>query len=909
MLAKTPSSRAKRAVQSHEDYIASGMTPMMAQYSVLKDAHPDSLLFYRMGDFYELFNDDAIQASKTLDITLTKRGKSDGTNIPMCGVPFHAYEPYLAKLIRAGFKVAICEQTETPAEAKARAKAEGRPSSKVLVNRDVIRIVTQGTLTEETLLNARENNYLASIAKTCGEYALAWLELSTGSFFVQSLNPSALLCAIERIMPSEILIAESVWGDHSELALHASVITPQPDHLWNTENTTQTLKTLYDTKSLESLGGFSRAEISACGVIVDYINRTQIDNTPKLSLPQRLKQGGNVEIDAATRRNLELTRTTAGERKGSLLDTIDTTITPAGARMLQNCLSAPLTDIARIHKRHDRVTLFTDSLSLRNVIREKLKSLPDMERALSRLNIGRGGPRDLTIIRDSLIQSEKIRSIIQSDSVARSVLSDILKSLAQQPQLAHLQDELKLALLEEPPLLARDGDFIAKGYNRKLDELNLLKNESRRLIASLQTKYQRDTGIDKLKISHNKILGYFIEVNPKFADTLMVGKNQEQSSNPFIHRQTMANAMRFTTPELAELERDIISAGEKSLALELEIFETLQNKIIELGHYIVLYAKALAAIDVSSALADLAVDMNYTRPIIDESLTFDVQAARHPVVEQALTSENGNFTPNDCNLDEDQSLWLITGPNMAGKSTFLRQNALIAIMAQIGAFVPAEHAHIGIIDKIFSRVGASDDLAKGHSTFMVEMVETAAILNQATERSLVILDEIGRGTATFDGLSIAWACVEQLHEVNKSRALFATHYHELTALTTNLARLTCYSMQVKEWDGDIIFLHSVAPGAADRSYGIHVAKLAGLPTNVIQRAEEVLKTLESAQQAGSVSSLADDLPLFKAEITPSASSQNSELDTLLTQIDPDALTPREALELLYKIKDTHTMEC
>ncbi len=902
----------QQSAKTADDYIAGGMTPMMAQYTMLKEAHPDALLFYRMGDFYELFNDDARTASKALDITLTKRGKSDGTSTPMCGVPFHAYEPYLAKLIRAGFKVAICEQTETPAEAKARAKAEGRPTSKTLVNREVVRVVTQGTLTEDTLLNARENNYLAAIAQISGEYALSWLELSTGSFYVQSLQAETLLAAIERITPREILLADSLLEKHEELTLHRGIITPQPAHLWSSENTANTLKTLYDTKSLESLGNYSRAEISACGVIVDYINRTQIGQIPQLSLPHRFKQGGTVEIDAATRRNLEITRTTTGERKGSLLATMDYTITPAGARMLQDCLSAPLTDITQINQRLDRITLFADTLPLRSMIREQLKSLPDMERALSRLNIGRGGPRDLTMIRDGLIQSELIRSQIQSDPAAKKTLADILKSLAAQSALCHLQDELKLAMLDEPPMLARDGGFIATGYNKKLDNLSLLKNESRRLIATLQARYQQETGVEKLKITYNKILGYFIEVNPKFADKLMVGsktgQDNEQSSNPFIHRQTMANAMRFTTPELAELERDITSAGEKALALELEIFEELQNKIIKLGHHITLYAKALAAIDIASALAELAVDMNHTRPIIDDSLTFDIHAARHPVVEQALKAQNETFIPNDCDLGETQSLWLITGPNMAGKSTFLRQNALIAIMAQIGAFVPAEQAHIGVVDKVFSRVGASDDLAKGHSTFMVEMVETAAILNQATERSLVILDEIGRGTATFDGLSIAWACVEQLHEVNKSRALFATHYHELTALTTKLPHLTCYSMQVKEWEGDIIFMHTVAKGAADRSYGIHVAKLAGIPKNVILRAEEVLTTLQSGKQSGRLSKLADDLPLFRVESPAPVPEQNTKLEQLLANIEPDTLSPREALELIYQIKETHKEE-
>jgi len=900
------SEKKSKQPQSLEDYIAAGYTPMMAQYHTLKDAHPDSLLFYRMGDFYELFYDDAIQASQTLDITLTKRGKSDGTDVPMCGVPFHSYEPYLAKLIKNGFKVAICEQTETPEEAKARAKREGRPASKVLVNREVVRVVTQGTLTEDSLLSARENNYLAALAHIGADYALAWLELSTGAFHVQHIAPDSLAAEIERIAPSELLAPESLQQKLEEAGIDKTIRTALPDHLWNSDSAQHVLQQHYDASALSRLGQISRAESSACAAIIAYIERTQKADIPQLTIPQQFKPGGTMEIDTATRRNLELTRTQRGERKGSLLASIDYTITPGGARMLQDCLSAPLTDIAKINRRLDRVTLFADNLSLRSMLREQLKSLPDMERALSRISIGRGGPRDLSMVRDGLIQSERIRGQIQSDKDAQQILSDILESLQQQPELANLQDELKQALKEDPPLLARDGGFIAQGYNNKLDELSSLKSESRSMIADLQAQYQQETGIDKLKISYNKILGYFIEVNPRHADKLMISKDNaaEQSSNPFIHRQTMANAMRFSTPELAELERDIMGAGEKALALELELFEALQEKVTASAHHILLYAKALSAIDIASALAELAVDRNYTRPTIDESLRFDISAGRHPVVEHALKKQNEAFVPNNCDLSDAQRLWLLTGPNMAGKSTFLRQNALIAILAQIGSFVPADSAHIGIVDKVFSRVGASDDLARGQSTFMVEMVETAAILNRATDRSLVILDEIGRGTATFDGLSIAWACVEQLHEANKSRALFATHYHELTALTEKLEHLTSHSMQVKEWEGDIIFLHSVGQGSADRSYGIHVAKLAGIPAPVIKRAEEVLATLQSGEQSGRLSKLADDLPLFHTTLEDSAGQQpaDSQLAQMLETLDPDAMTPREALEFLYTLK-------
>ncbi|HHK75013.1 MAG TPA: DNA mismatch repair protein MutS, partial [Rhizobiales bacterium] len=617
--------------------------------------------------------------------------------------------------------------------------------------------------------------------------------------------------------------------------------------------------------------------------------------------PRQISMGAVMEIDAATRRSLELTRTITGERKGSLLDAIDRTITGAGARALQSYLAAPLTDLDAINTRLSRVQCFVDEPNLRALMREQLKAAPDMERALARLSVDRGGPRDLAMIRDGLTQSEIIRAQIQSNENAVHVLDEPLKSLKQKPDLAALQDCLHLALVPEPPFMTRDGGFIEKRYSNKLDQLRTLRDESRRLIASLQTKYQKDTGIDKLKISFNNVLGYFIEVTAKHGDRLMV--TDEDGSNPYVHRQTLASVMRFTTPDLAELERDISSAAEKSLAIEQEIFSELVSLVMTLAEPIGAVARTLSTLDVSSALAALAADFDYTRPVIDDSLAFTLEDARHPVVENALRRQSKQFVPNDCDLGPAQRLWLLTGPNMAGKSTFLRQNALIAILAQIGSFVPATSAHIGLIDRLFSRVGASDDLARGRSTFMVEMVETAAILNQATERSLVILDEIGRGTATFDGLSIAWACVENLHEVNKCRALFATHYHELTSLTSSLSSLSCHSMQVKEWKGDIIFMHAVVPGTADRSYGIHVGKLAGLPPAVITRAEEILKLLQSGEQSGALARLADDLPLFTAMAdNPQKSLGPTELEKKLSEITPDTLTPKEALEHLYELK-------
>ncbi|MCK5284884.1 MAG: DNA mismatch repair protein MutS [Alphaproteobacteria bacterium] len=882
------------ASKTLDEFLKEGHTPMMAQYMEIKERYPDSLLFYRMGDFYELFHDDAIKASEALNITLTKRGKSSGNDIPMCGVPFHSYEPYLAKLIRAGYKVAICEQTETPKEAKDRAKAEGKPASKSLVNRDVVRVVTKGTLTEDTLLDARENNYLSAIAKVSGQYGIAWVELSTGAFHVQAVRQNDLLTSIERIEPKEILLSDQLAQNFQ----HNDKLTIQPSSLFDSENARKRLEKIFGVATLESFGGFSRAEIAASGALIDYIERTQLGHMPYLSKPKQITDGCTLKIDAATRRNLELTRTLTGERKGSLLSTIDRTITGAGARLLQAQLSAPLTNIQEINMRLDRITCFIENIQLRTILRELLKTMPDMERALARLNVGRGSPRDLSTIRDGLTQSEIIRAQLQSNEHISAIFKDILKNLKSDNNLIQFQDCLKQALLETPPALARDGGFITKNYHQKLDDLRTMRDESRHLIAELQNNYQKDTGINKLKIKHNNVLGYFIEVPARHGDAMMSNTN-------YIHRQTMANAVRFTTPTLAELERDISSAGEKALALELEILNELIKKCTDLSEKIGTQARAIATLDTSSALAELATEMNYSRPVLNTGLDFDIRDGRHPVVEAALKKQSEPFIPNNCNLGKEKKLWLLTGPNMAGKSTFLRQNALIAILAQTGSYVPANSAHIGIIDNIFSRVGASDDLARGHSTFMVEMIETAAILNQATERSLVILDEIGRGTATFDGLSIAWGTLEHLHEINKCRALFATHYHELTSLTSKLPTLSCHSMQTKEWKGNIIFMHSVINGTANRSYGIHVAKLAGIPPSVINRAEEILTLLQSSEQSGALTKLADDLPLFSNSQNTSTSNESSALKNFISKIKPDTLTPKEALDILYKIKELH----
>ncbi|MFM9842082.1 MAG: DNA mismatch repair protein MutS [Dongiaceae bacterium] len=870
-------------------------TPAMAQYLASKRAHPDCLLFYRMGDFYELFFEDAVKAAKALDIALTKRGQHDGQDIPMCGVPAHAMDGYLAKLIRNGFKVAVCEQMEDPAEAKKRGGA------KAVVRREVIRVVTSGTLTEDALLDARRHNYLVALADAGGEIGLAWLDMSTGDFQTQPIAAVELGAALARLDPGEILLADRLLRDVKLFELFSdwkSALSPLPNPRFDSENGRRRLEKLYGVQALEGFGGFSRAELAAAGALVDYVETTQQGKLPRLSPPKRLARGAVLEIDAATRRNLELMRSLGGERQGSLLSAIDRTRSGAGARLLAAWLSAPLTDPQGIAARQDMVAYFVAQEDLRGTLRERLRRVPDMERALSRLSLSRGGPRDLAAVRDALIEAAALRQQLESPpklGALPAALAETVRNLGHQ---AELVDRLTRALAEELPLIARDGGFIAPRYEPELDELRMLRDASRRLIVDLESRYRGETGISALKIRHNNVLGYYIETTATHADKLL------KDAARFIHRQTMASAMRFTTVELGDLEQRIATAADKALAIELALFADLVGEVTARAEAIAVAAGALATLDVASALAELAVEGRYCRPLVDGSAAFDIKAGRHPVVEQALQrNASGGFVANDCDLSESRRLWLVTGPNMAGKSTFLRQNALIVLLAQMGSFVPAAAAHIGAVDRLFRRVGAADDLARGRSTFRVEMVETAAILNQATDRSLVILDEIGRGTATFDGLSIAWAALEHLHEINRCRALFATHYHELTSLAAKLPALAPHAMRVKEWQHEIVFLHEIAPGAADRSYGIHVAKLAGLPPAVVARAESVLEILEQGEQAGALARLADDLPLFSAAVKQVAPEKGpSELEQAVAAISPDELSPKEALELLYKLR-------
>ena len=881
------------------------ITPMMEQYIEIKAANPDCLLFYRMGDFYELFFDDAEIAARSLGIVLTKRGKHLGRDIPMCGVPVERADEYLHRLIALGHRVAVCEQLEDPAEARKR-------GNKSVVRRDVVRLVTPGTLTEDSLLDARRNNYLVALARsrassTDDRFALAWIDISTGEFCVAECDRAALAAEIARLEPGEMIVSDALYAD-AELApvLRAlPAVMPLTRDVFDGATAERRLAEFFAVATTAAFGAFSRVELTAAAAAVTYVERTQLGKRPPLSPPVREAQGATLAIDPATRGNLELIRTLTGERRGSLLAAIDRTVTAAGSRALAQRLAAPLTDPRAIAQRLDAVAAFVNDSALRADLRERLRPLPDLARALARLVIGRGGPRDLAAIRDGIFAAHGIAERLSALAEAPRDLADAVAAL-RRPDAA-LAGELARALGEELPAYRRDGGFVCAGYEPALDEARALRDESRRVIAALQVRYAETTGIRSLKVRHNNVLGYFVDVTAQHGDKLLGAP----LNATFIHRQTLAGQVRFTTIELGELEAKIANAADRALALELEIFDRLAAAVAAASDAIKHTAAALAVIDVAVALATLAAERDYVRPEVDASLAFAIAGGRHPVVEQALARDGGPFVANDCDLsplqpsDKAGRIWLVTGPNMAGKSTFLRQNALIAVLAQMGSFVPARAAHIGVVDRLFSRVGAADDLARGRSTFMVEMVETAAILNQAGERALVILDEIGRGTATFDGLSIAWATIEHLHESNRCRALFATHFHEMTALAARLPRLHNATMRVKEWQGEVVFLHEVVPGAADRSYGIQVAKLAGLPPSVIERAKLVLAQLEAEDRISPARRLIDDLPLFAATRSTPAPQRDAALAALLealAALHPDEMSPRDALEALYALK-------
>ncbi len=887
---------------------------MMSQYHEIKQKYADCLLFFRMGDFYELFFEDAIKASAALEITLTKRGQHKGEDIPMCGVPAHASESYLARLIRKGYRVAVCEQANGSTPSSKNFVTKG---GKGIIQREVVRVVTPGTLTEESLLEAKHNNYLLALVldkdveESCetlhglfeknSPVSVACLDISTGEFFLLSTTLSHIPALLSCYNPSEILISETLARKpliRKELLADYHVVA-MSEASFCLQTAEERLKQVYKVPTVNAIGSFDALDLQACGVLLDYLFLTQQGKIPRLDIPRKEGYSKYMHIDAASRRNLELMHSLSGDRRASLYHTIDRTLTAAGGRLLAARLANPIMDIEEISHRLDLVSFFKETESTHHFVIRVLKVCPDMERALSRLSVGRGGPRDLAAIKKGLECADLI--IRHFANLPKKAVPKALE-----PYMAHNSDyhglieKLSQALKDELPLLAREGGFIRQGYHKEFDELCQWRDKGTSRIVELQNNYIEATRIQNLKIRHNNVLGYFIEIT----------KSHTSKVPPtFIHRQTMVNNMRFTTQELSDLELHINSAAQKALELELTLYDELVQHALQASRVIIHAARSLAVVDVSQGLAQVSQERNYCRPLVTDQLDFEILQGRHPVVE-ALMPKEKSFVPNDCVLQANNNLWLITGPNMAGKSTFLRQNALIIILAQIGAFVPAAKATIGLVDKLFSRIGASDDLAHGQSTFMVEMVETATILNQAGRRSFVIIDEVGRGTSTFDGMAIAWAVLEYLIENNVCRGFFATHYHELTKLTQQFSSLSCHTMKIKKWQDNIIFLHTIGQGTADRSYGIHVAKLSGLPEKVIRRAQDILTDLEKTKAI----KMAAELPLFtqtipKEEGDHQKPSKWQEVITQLEEIEMDHMTPRQAFDWIYALKEKLKKSC
>jgi DNA mismatch repair protein MutS len=863
--------------------ISTGPTPMMVQYLALKSKAPDCLLFYRMGDFFELFFDDAKAAAETLDIALTSRGEHDGAPIPMCGVPVHSAEGYLAKLIKAGHRVAIAEQTESPAAARARG------GSKTLVSRDIVRFVTAGTLTEDSLLDSWANNMLVAISEVASEngreIGIAAADISTGYFEILSVDLGGLSAEIARLNPSELVIP-----DGFSVSLPVAIIRPRAD--FDSQAGSAAL-TAHFAGTNGNFADLNRGEAAAAGGLLAYIAHVGQGQMPFLKLPARRITGGHLLIDQATRDSLEIATAQRGGRAGSLLQEVDRCVTGAGSRLLTADLGAPLMDQRAIEARIELVGWFHDTQLLRETLRAGLRALPDIARALGRVAAGRGSPRDLGQLRDGLDSGRALRERLGAMAERPALLDQLLPALDGHGEMV---DMLYRALIAAPPTEAGSGGYIAEGYDAGLDALRSTARDGRQAIAALESSYRERTGIAALKIRHNAVLGYFVEVPARHGDALMA------EGSGFTHRQTMAGAVRFNSPELHEEALRIIQAGDHALAAEAAHLEELIGHVMARREEISASADALARIDVAAGLAERAATGNWCRPVFAEMPILEIVGGRHPVVESALAKLGERFISNDCNLDDANRLWLVSGPNMGGKSTFLRQNALIVLLAQAGSFVPATSARLGLVDRLFSRVGASDNLAQGRSTFMVEMVETAAIMAQATTRSFVILDEVGRGTSTYDGLAIAWAVVEGIHETNRCRCLFATHYHELSRLSDSLDALSLHHVRAKEYKGDLVLLHELATGPADRSYGIAVAKLAGMPPAVLARAQSVLERLEKGRaDTGGLAAGLGDLPLFSAALDAAEAKVDAVRDRL-TGLDIDALSPRAALDLLYELK-------
>ncbi|PWS38752.1 DNA mismatch repair protein MutS [Falsiroseomonas bella] len=870
---------------------AEGATPAMAQWFAAKAAHPDALVFFRMGDFFELFFCDAEDAAPVLDIAVSHRGEHRGQPVPMAGVPAHALDAYLARLIRAGWRVAICDQMETPEEAKRRKAAT--------IRREVVRVVTPATVTEDGLLDASRPAWLLAVAPGEDGFGAAWLDISTGGFCTATLPRAELGALLARLEPAEAVTAPELSED-TELAQRlpgriAPRLVPR--------DAARLVREAYGVATLDGFGRFAPAELDAAALAIGYVRETQAGLLPRLDPPRpQTDAAGVLALDAATRRSLEILRDQRGGTEATLLAAVDRTLTAAGARELAARLAAPLAEAAPIAARHDAVAFLLGDAALRGAIRAALKGAPDMARALARLALDRFAPRDLGALRAGLDLAAHLVATLAAPALpVPKLVAEAAAALRLDPSLSA---ELGRALSEKLPARLEDGGIIAAGYDGELDALRRLRDGGREAIAALQLDLAQAWGVASLKIRHHQQFGFLAELPAAPAEKLLrdppKGLSPEHAP---IHRQTMANAVRFTCTALAELDRKVAEAGTRAAERERACVKHLRRLLLDAGGPIAEAARAIAELDLHAAAAALAEEGGWCRPEITDRPDFAIAGGRHPVVEAALRKARGPaFVPNDCDLSPGRRLCLLTGPNMAGKSTWLRQNALIVVLAQAGLFVPATSARLGLVDRLFSRVGGGDDIAGGRSTFMVEMAETAAILNGATPRSLVVLDEVGRGTATWDGLAIAWSVLEALHDRIRCRAIFATHFHELTALAGRLPELRLGQMQVAEWRGEVVFRHQVGDGAAQKSWGVHVARLAGVPRAVLARANQVLNALEARARAGGPDALAEELPLFARPAAAAPAPPPSPLHAALAGLDPDALSPREAQEALYRLK-------
>lgn len=854
------------------------ITPMMEQYLRLKEKHKDKLLFYRMGDFYELFFEDAQIASSVMEIALTSRGKHLDVDIPMCGIPHLKLDQYLIKLIKAGYVVAICEQTETADEAKKR-------GYKAIVKRDVTRIITPGTLIDESHLESSKNNFLFTFAEVNDSSSAAWLDLSTGSIFLKCIRKESIFDLINEVNPSELIFCSETFSELiSKKNLGSKKITLLNEAAYFNETA------LSDFIELNDKDSFTDAEITTIKYLIGYCHETNLPKKLFFSRPIRISTKNFLEMDVFTKNNLEIITNARGERKDTLLSSIDNTVTSFGSRLLENWLNYPLVSTHKIDARLDKVQALYEKFFTLEAIRDLLKKIPDLERATTRLQLNRGTPIDLNYLKVGLSKSKEINDKLSSNEFINVFDDSGIHTLSS------VIETLELSIEESPSSNIKEGNFIKKGYSQELDKNRDLQESGKRIIASMQTDLIKETGINSLKIKFNNTLGYFIETPSGYSKKIL----GEEYFNIFFHRQSTANSVRFTSSELLEIESKILNAREICLNLEVKIFEEISSLILSESTQIRRICDYIAELDVYCSTAFSAKKNQWVRPELLKTRDLLISGGRHPVIESSLKQHSAaEFIPNDCSLSRENTfINLVTGPNMAGKSTFLRQNALIAILAHMGSYVPAREAKIGQISKIFCRMGAADNLARGESTFMVEMRETAQILKNADDKTLVILDEVGRGTSTYDGMSIAWSCLEHLHEVNKSRTIFATHYHELTRMADYFEGILNLSVSAKEWKGKLIFLHKIIKGKASGSFGIKIAELAGLPKNVVKNADNILKSLK---KSSTFSEPNPDRSLSSQTDVKDKKDSDLIIDTL-QKLDLDSTSPKMALEILYKLR-------